>query len=338
MWASGDDGAASTGGAGAAAGAGGGTGLGGGIFDAGVFEAGAFDVFDDFGGVRQSVRSASQTMATAATSRTTIASRWPRPSSNGLSASTAAATRSRTRCSAPTEPGPRAERTVAAEREQQQDRAEGDQDRGVLAGARTLDQQEPTEEELHQLVDPERDPAGGRVVVGAGHRPSLRAAPGATGSLRAVTGGVTGGATPAWARHLPPGVDPGSVDLLAQRSLPAAWVANWAAAPARAAVHDDRGWLTNAELDSRSRRIAGRLAGAGLRSGDRIVMSATTSVELVVAHVAALRLGLVVVPVNGAYRAREIEHIVGDCAPAGVRGRRRPHRPVRGDRRRGRAS
>ncbi len=186
----------------------------------------------------------------------------------------------------------------------------------MLAGARTFDQQEPTEEELHQLVDPERDPAGGRVVVVAGHRPSLRGAPGDTGSLRAVTGGVTGGATPAWARHLPAGVDPGSVELLAQRSLPAAWVANWDAAPGAPAVHDDRGWLTNAELDSRSRRIAGRLVGAGLQSGDRIVMSATTSVELVVAHVAALRLGLVVVPVNGAYRAREIEHIVGDCAPA----------------------
>ncbi len=45
-------------------------------------------------------------------------------------------------------------------------------------------------------------------------------------------------------------------------------------------------------------------------------MSAATSGDLVVAHVAALRLGLVVVPVNGAYRAREIGHIVGDCAPA----------------------
>jgi len=37
--------------------------------------------------------------------------------------------------------------------------------------------------------------------------------------------------------------------------------------------------------------------------------------ELVVAHVAALRLGLVVVPVNGAYREREIAHVVGDCTP-----------------------
>ncbi len=81
-------------------------------------------------------------------------------------------------------------------------------------------------------------------------------------------------------------------------------------------MHDDLGWITNADLEARSRLIAGRFAGAGLVAGDRVVMSATTSVELVVAHVAALRLGLVVVPVNGAYTGREIGHIVGDCEPA----------------------
>jgi malonyl-CoA/methylmalonyl-CoA synthetase len=120
---------------------------------------------------------------------------------------------------------------------------------------------------------------------------------------------------PDWAHHLPPGVRPGSVDLLARRSLPAAWAAGWAAAPDAPAVHDGAGWITNGELAQRSRTVAGRLAGAGLRTGDRIVMSAATSGDLVVAHVAALRLGLVVVPVNGAYRAREIAHVVGDCTP-----------------------
>jgi malonyl-CoA/methylmalonyl-CoA synthetase len=121
---------------------------------------------------------------------------------------------------------------------------------------------------------------------------------------------------PEWARHLPAGVAPASVDLLARGSLPAAWAANWRAAPDAPAVHGDDGWVTNGELEARSRRVAGRLAGAGLRAGDRIVMSTATSVELVVTHVAALRMGLVVVPVNGAYRAREIGHIVHDCAPA----------------------
>jgi malonyl-CoA/methylmalonyl-CoA synthetase len=121
---------------------------------------------------------------------------------------------------------------------------------------------------------------------------------------------------PAWARHLPTGVRPESVDLLGRRSLPAAWAEGWAAAPDRPAIHDGRRWITNRELDERSRGVAGRLAGAGLRAGDRIVMSAATSGEVVVAHVAALRLGLVVVPVNGAYGEREIAHVVGDCAPS----------------------
>jgi malonyl-CoA/methylmalonyl-CoA synthetase len=44
-------------------------------------------------------------------------------------------------------------------------------------------------------------------------------------------------------------------------------------------------------------------------------MSAATSVELVETHVAALRLGLVVVPANTAYREREIAHLVSDAGP-----------------------
>jgi len=32
-------------------------------------------------------------------------------------------------------------------------------------------------------------------------------------------------------------------------------------------------------------------------------------------HVACLRAGLVVVPVNGDYREAELAHLVGDCAP-----------------------
>jgi len=121
---------------------------------------------------------------------------------------------------------------------------------------------------------------------------------------------------PRWARHLPPGVEPASVDLLARRSLPAAWAANWAAAPDAPAVGDGHTWLTNGELDRRSRAAAGRLAAAGLRRGDRVVMSAASSIDLVVAHVGALRLGLVVVPANRAYTEREAGHIVGDCEPA----------------------
>src|SRR4051794_6600745 len=121
---------------------------------------------------------------------------------------------------------------------------------------------------------------------------------------------------PAWSRHLPAGVTPESIDLLGRRSLPAAWRASWTAEPERRTVHDAGRWFTAGDLDRRSRTVAGRFVRAGLVAGDRVVLSAATSFDLVVAHVAALRLGLVVVPMNGAYRAREIGAIVTDCEPS----------------------
>ena len=99
-------------------------------------------------------------------------------------------------------------------------------------------------------------------------------------------------------------------------TLPETWAAHFDADPERPVLWEERrGWVRAGDLDRNSRRVAARLAGAGLRPGDRILMSAATVVELVEAHVAALRLGLVVVPANTAYREREIAHLVGDAAP-----------------------
>ncbi|HZQ78460.1 MAG TPA: AMP-binding protein [Acidimicrobiia bacterium] len=99
-------------------------------------------------------------------------------------------------------------------------------------------------------------------------------------------------------------------------TLPQAWAARFAEAPDRPMLWEARrGWVRAGDLDSASRRVAARLAAAGLRPGDRVLMSAGTSVELVEAHVAALRLGLVVVPANTAYREREIAHLVADARP-----------------------
>ncbi|MFI5046176.1 MAG: AMP-binding protein [Acidimicrobiia bacterium] len=122
--------------------------------------------------------------------------------------------------------------------------------------------------------------------------------------------------TSAWARHLPPGIDPATLDLLAERSLPAAWAARWASDPAVPAIGDGRTWVTAADLEDRTRRVAGRLVGAGVQPGDRVVVSGSASIDLVTAHVAALRAGLVVVPVNTAYREREVAQIARDCRPA----------------------
>jgi malonyl-CoA/methylmalonyl-CoA synthetase len=106
------------------------------------------------------------------------------------------------------------------------------------------------------------------------------------------------------------------VDLTHEGTLVRAWTLRWQAAPDRALLHDGReGWLTAAQFDERTRAAAAWLAARGVGRGCRVLLSGPTAIRLAVAHVALLRLGAVVVPVNGAYREREVAHIVRDCRP-----------------------
>ncbi len=97
--------------------------------------------------------------------------------------------------------------------------------------------------------------------------------------------------------------------------LTSAWVRRWSEEPARAVVSDGGSWVTGGEMVDRTAQVAGRLRACGLEQGDRLLLNAASSVELAVAYVAALRLGLVVVPLNPAYRQREVAHVVVDAAP-----------------------
>ena len=124
----------------------------------------------------------------------------------------------------------------------------------------------------------------------------------------------SGGSDPGWAAHLPAGLDHADVDLLAGGSLPRAWAQHWSSEPGRAVLHtDERGWMTAGELDSTTRAVAARLHAAGLGAGDHVLMSAASSADLVIAHVAALRQGLVVVPANPSYSERELRHVASDA-------------------------
>lgn len=131
-----------------------------------------------------------------------------------------------------------------------------------------------------------------------------------------------------WRDHLPAGVGVAGADLVSAGTLLAAWAARWAAAPASrlwleaghrtgASGTGDpvRGWWTAGEFESATRRVAGRLRGAGLQPGERVLWSTGSSVQALVAHVGALRAGLVVVPANTAYTPRELDHIVTDVRP-----------------------
>jgi malonyl-CoA/methylmalonyl-CoA synthetase len=123
-----------------------------------------------------------------------------------------------------------------------------------------------------------------------------------------------------WAAH---GFTGEAQDLVAAGSLPGAWVKQWAHDPEALVLRDHQAvdssiesqWLTAGELEVITREAANRFAAAGLKRGDRIVMSCAPSVKLIVAHVAALRLGAIVVPVNPAYSATEVARVIDVAKP-----------------------
>ncbi len=70
-----------------------------------------------------------------------------------------------------------------------------------------------------------------------------------------------------------------------------------------------------AELFGAADRLAAGLHARGLRHGDRVAFFLGNSLEFVTAYLAVIRLGAVMVPLNLAYRRREIAHILGDSEP-----------------------
>ena len=114
--------------------------------------------------------------------------------------------------------------------------------------------------------------------------------------------------------HLLPGV---AADLAAGGSLPGAWTRAWAADPSRISLSTLDGVRISAEeLEERSGIAAQRYAAAGLGPGDRLLLSAGTSVEMVLAYVGALRAGLTVVPANAGYSSGELSALADAAKPA----------------------
>src|SRR5262245_53239656 len=68
-----------------------------------------------------------------------------------------------------------------------------------------------------------------------------------------------------------------------------------------------------AVLDARAATAAGALLAHGIRPGDRVAVGLPNSVDLVVAVVAVLRAGAVLVPLNPAASEEERCYIVADA-------------------------
>ncbi len=73
--------------------------------------------------------------------------------------------------------------------------------------------------------------------------------------------------------------------------------------------------LSYADLLAESTRMAAVLAALGVGSGDRVVLQVEKSVGAVLLYVACLRLGAVLVPLNTAYTAAELEYFLADARP-----------------------
>ena len=73
--------------------------------------------------------------------------------------------------------------------------------------------------------------------------------------------------------------------------------------------------VTHAEHASRVARLAAGLAGAGVTSGERVVVLAPNSLAFVDLFGAAARLGAILVPVNARLSSEEVAHVIADVAP-----------------------
>lgn len=81
-------------------------------------------------------------------------------------------------------------------------------------------------------------------------------------------------------------------------------------------IQAERTVLSFADLDVRTGQLAARLRALGGEVGDRIVVQVDKSPAAVLLYLAALRAGLVFVPLNTAYTAAELAYFLGDAEPA----------------------
>lgn len=84
---------------------------------------------------------------------------------------------------------------------------------------------------------------------------------------------------------------------------------------ATAVLSPDRARWTYADLLTCSARFAHALAGSGVRVGDRVVVVAEKSPEVLSLHLACVRSGAVFVPVSTAYPPAELAELLADAEP-----------------------
>ena len=77
---------------------------------------------------------------------------------------------------------------------------------------------------------------------------------------------------------------------------------------------DGRVW-TYGDIERASGRIANLIIALGLKPGDRVAAQVEKTPEALVLYLAAIRAGMVFLPLNPAYRRHELEYFLGDAKP-----------------------
>ncbi len=96
------------------------------------------------------------------------------------------------------------------------------------------------------------------------------------------------------------------------------WIEKWAEyTPIKIAVKDaDTGHsLTYNQLNRQSKRLVNWFSDMGLRSGDRVAVISEFRSEYIVVLGAAMKLGIIIVPLNYRLSARELSYMINDCDP-----------------------
>lgn len=82
------------------------------------------------------------------------------------------------------------------------------------------------------------------------------------------------------------------------------------------ALEFDGRTYTFGEIEHRSNQMAECLVRRGLKAGDRLCVYLPNCLEMIELYLAAVKLGVIFVPINILYRDREISHILHDAEPA----------------------
>ena len=75
------------------------------------------------------------------------------------------------------------------------------------------------------------------------------------------------------------------------------------------------GVISYADLRSRSARYANALLDLGVEPGDRLLVQADKSAEMICLYLGCLRAGAVFLPLNTAYTLAELEYFIADAQP-----------------------